>query len=125
MCSATQSCLTLCNPMVCSPPDSSVQGIILGKNIGVGCDFLLQRIFLTQELNPCLLHLLVGRHSLPLSHWENPCKILGSCNMGQFHSLSLEKEMATHSSILPGKSHGWRNLVDYSPWGCKESDTTE
>ena len=23
----------------------------------------------------------------------------------------LEKEMATHSSILPGKSHGWRNLV--------------
>ena len=21
--------------------------------------------------------------------------------------------------------YGWRNLVDYSPWGCKESDTTE
>ena len=30
----------------------------------------------------------------------------------------LEKEMATHSSILPGKSHGWRSLVGYSPWGC-------
>ena len=27
--------------------------------------------------------------------------------------------------LLPGKSHGWRNLVGYSPWGCKESDTTE
>ena len=25
----------------------------------------------------------------------------------------------------PGKSHGWRNLVGYSPWGHKESDTTE
>ena len=27
--------------------------------------------------------------------------------------------------LLPGKFHGWRNLVDYSPWGRKESDTTE
>ena len=27
--------------------------------------------------------------------------------------------------FLPGKSHGWWNLVGYSPWGCKEPDTTE
>ena len=27
--------------------------------------------------------------------------------------------------LLPGKSHGWRSMVGYSPWGCKESDTTE
>ena len=27
----------------------------------------------------------------------------------------LEKEMATHSSILPGESHGQRSLVGYSP----------
>ena len=26
---------------------------------------------------------------------------------------------------MPGKSHGQRSLVDYSPWGRKESDTTE
>ena len=37
----------------------------------------------------------------------------------------LEKDMATHSSILAWKSHGWRNLVGYSPWGRKELDTTE
>ena len=37
----------------------------------------------------------------------------------------LEKEMATHSIFLPGKSHGRRSLVGYSPWGRKESDTTE
>ena len=41
----------------------------------------------------------------------------------------LEKEMATHSSIhavfMPGKSHGLRSLVGYSPWGCRESDMTE
>ena len=27
--------------------------------------------------------------------------------------------------LLPGKSHGQRSLVGYSPWGLKESDTTE
>ena len=27
--------------------------------------------------------------------------------------------------ILPGKFHGLRSLVGYSPWGCKEPDTTE
>ena len=37
----------------------------------------------------------------------------------------LQKEMATYSSILAGKSHGQRSLVGYSPWGFKESDTTE
>ena len=33
--------------------------------------------------------------------------------------------MAPHSSTLPGQSHGRRSLVGYSPWGCKELDTTE
>ena len=40
----------------------------------------------------------------------------------------LEKEMATHSSThfqYPGKSHGWRSLVGYSPWSHKESDITK
>ena len=27
--------------------------------------------------------------------------------------------------LLPGKSHGQRSLVGYSPWGHRESDTTE
>ena len=27
--------------------------------------------------------------------------------------------------FLPGESHVRRRLVGYSPWGCKESDTTE
>ena len=37
----------------------------------------------------------------------------------------LEEEMATYSVFLPGESHGQRSLVTYSPWGPKESDTTE
>ena len=42
-----------------------------GKNPGVGCDFLLQGIFQTQELNLLLLHLLHWQvDSLPLSHKE-------------------------------------------------------
>ena len=31
----------------------------------------------------------------------------------------LEKEMAAHSSILAGKSHGQRSLVAYGPWVAK------
>ena len=37
----------------------------------------------------------------------------------------LEKEMATHPSTLAWKCHGQQSLVGYSPWGRKESDTTE
>ena len=37
----------------------------------------------------------------------------------------LEVGMATHSSILAREFHGQRKLAGYSPWGCKESDTTE
>ena len=37
----------------------------------------------------------------------------------------LEKGMATTLVFLPGKFHGQRSLVGYSPWGGKESDTTE
>ena len=37
----------------------------------------------------------------------------------------LEKGRATHSSILPGASHGQRSLLGYRPLNHKESDTTE
>ena len=46
-----------------------------------------------------------------------------ACNAGDVDSIprsgrSPEEGMATHSSILLGKSHGQRSLVGYSPWGC-------
>ena len=37
----------------------------------------------------------------------------------------LEKEMAPHSSTLAWKIPWMEELVGYSPWGRKESDTTE
>ena len=38
----TQLCPTLCNPMGCSLPGSSIQWDFPGKNTGMGCCFLLQ-----------------------------------------------------------------------------------
>ena len=42
-----------------------------------------------------------------------------------FHFHALEKEMATHSSVLPGESQGQGSLVGCCLWGRTESDTTE
>ena len=56
LCRVGQSCLTLCDLMDCSPPDSSVLGDSPGKNTGVGGLSLLQGNFPTQELNWGLLH---------------------------------------------------------------------
>ena len=53
------SLVRLCNPMDCSPPGSSVHGI--SRERLLDCRFLLQGIFLTQGLNPCLLYTL---------HWQ-------------------------------------------------------
>ena len=56
ICSDTQTCLALCDPMDCIPPGSSVHGIFSSKNTGVGCYFLLQGIFPTQGSNLSLMH---------------------------------------------------------------------
>ena len=56
VCLVSQLCPTLCNPMDCSPPGSSVHGDSLCKNTGVGCYALLQGIFPTQGSNPGLLN---------------------------------------------------------------------
>ena len=64
--SVAQSCPTLCNPMDCSLPGFPNPWDFPGKGTGVGCHFLLQGTFLSQKLNPGLLHC---RQTLyPLSH---------------------------------------------------------
>ena len=66
-----QSCQILCDPMDCRPPGSSVCGDSPGRNSGVGCLFLLQRLFPTQGSNLCLLCLLLWQaDSSPLSCLE-------------------------------------------------------
>ena len=59
-----------------------------------------------------------------------PDSEVSACNTGDVvASLAredpLEGGMATTPIFLPGKSHGQRSLVGYSPRGHKESDTTE
>ena len=50
--------------------------------------------------------------------WETQVQFLG-------WEDPLEKKWQSTPVFLPGKSHGWRSLVGYSPCGSKESDTTE
>ena len=52
VCLVTQSCPTLCDPMDCSPPGSSVHGDSSGKDIGVGCHALLQGNLPHAEIEP-------------------------------------------------------------------------
>ena len=42
-----------------------------------------------------------------------------------FHFHALEKEMATHSSVLAWRIPETGSLVGCHLWGCTESDTTE
>ena len=42
-----------------------------------------------------------------------------------FHFHALEKEMATHSSVLAWRIPGTESLVGCRLWDCTESDTTE
>ena len=39
--------------------------------------------------------------------------------------LQWRRQWHPTPEFMPGKSHGWRSLVGCSPWGRKESDTTE
>ena len=56
LCVCACSIMTLCDSRACSPPSSSDPWNSPGKNTGVGCHSLFQGIFLTQGLNPGLLH---------------------------------------------------------------------
>ena len=112
-----QLCLTLCDPMDCSSLGSSVHGILQARTLElVAVSFsrgssqsrdqtcIYYKISLVAQTVKCLPTMWETR--VQSLGWEDP----------------LEKEMATHSSILP---HGQRSLVGYSPWGHKGSDTTE
>ena len=76
--------------------------------------FTVKILCLTNELPWTSLVAQTVKHLLTM--WETLVRSLGWGD-------PLEKEMATHFSTL-----AWKipcNLVGYSPWGHKESDTTE
>ena len=47
----------------------------------------------------------------------------GVCSLGL--KIPWKREWQPSPIFLPGEFHGQRSLAGYSPWGHKESDTTE
>ena len=76
-------------------------------------------------------------HLLGPSHTTVMCSSCGSagkvsaCSAGDarfdpcVRKIPWRKEWLFTSVFLPGESHGQRNLGAYSPWSCKELNTTE
>ena len=49
----------------------------------------------------------------------------GGQSIGQLYAYNWRRKWQPTPVLLSGKSHGQRSMVDHSPWGRKESDTTE
>ena len=60
---------------------------------------------------------------------KNPSANAGGTRDSEFNpwveKIPWSRKWQSIPVFLPGKFHGQRNLVCYSPWGRKESDTTE
>ena len=127
VCLVAQLCLTLYDPMECSPPGSSVPGDSPGKHTGVGCHALLQENLLSPRIKPRCLSLLAG--SLPSEPQGKP-KITG------MSSLSLLQGIFPSQELNQGLLHCRRILYQLSYeealiyfWGkpsyciCRDDDT--
>ena len=101
LCLVAQSCLTLFDPMDCSPPGSSVHEDSPGKNTRVGCHALLQGIFPTQGSNPGLLH--CRRILYCLSHQGSPWKV----KVSQSTLTFCDPMFYTEHGILQARILGW------------------
>ena len=84
---------TLCDPIDCSPPGSSVHGDSPGKNTRVDCHGLLQGFFPAQVSNPGLPH--CQQILYHLSHRET--LILFN---SQFPAVFFSSERYFHSSFM-------------------------
>ena len=66
-----------------------------------------------------------GPKLLPYLHFEVLQASLGLCFKTMSFLATWRRKWQSTPVLLPGKYHGQRSLVGYSPWGHKESDTTE
>ena len=107
---APQSYPTLCGPMDHNPPGSSVHGIFPGKNTGVHCHALLQRIFPTQESNLHLLSLLYwqagslplvppGKPNIAIGYDKYWSELLGSQNRKKKSRMAVAKRQGGEKPV--------------------------
>ena len=108
-----QLCLTLCDPVDCSLPGSSVHGILHAKILEW---VLLQGIFLTQGSNLCLFHLLwCLASSLTLAPpgkprtYDQVLQMTFSFTLFSKNFTALERELCTLSSQVCGQDLGKGN----------------
>ena len=69
----------------------------------------------------------LGRLSIPISDLWTAVPLFPWAHLEMHASSTFIRRRQWHPTpvLLPGNSHGWRSLVGCSPWGRKESDTTE
>ena len=131
MAQLSHPCTSLVAQMVKHLPtmqDTWVQSLgqedLLGKEMATHSSTLAWKIPWTEEL---------GRLQSTGSHrvghdWSDLAAAAAQCGRPGFNpwvrKISWRRKWQPTPVFLPGKSHGQRNLVDYSPWGCKELDTT-
>ena len=71
----------------------------------------------------------IFRGLLPLPRWLSDKEPVCQCRKQGFSlwvwKIPQRRKQQPSTVFLPGKFHGQRSLVGYSPWGCKELDMTE
>ena len=71
----------------------------------------------------------ISAYTIGVSLEAQMVKNLQQCRKPGFNSWSRKipwrRAWQPTPVFLPGETHGQRSLVGYSPWGHKESDTTE
>ena len=92
VCWVTKLCLTLCDPMDCSPPGSSVHGILHARILEWGAISFSRGSSHIQGLNPCLLHWQAD--SSTLNHLGSPCMARWILN----HWITREVPLCAHFS---------------------------
>ena len=111
----TQSCPTLWDLMDCSQPGSSLHGILQARIPEWVTHYLFQGIFLTWEVNPCLLCFLHCRQILYcLSHHMNMTSV-------QFSSVQFSYSVMSDSLWPHGLHHARLPCPSPTPRACSNS----
>ena len=148
----TQTCPTFYNPMDCSPPGSSVHGLLQattlewvsmpfsrgssqGSNPGFPhCKQILYHLSYPVQLSHSVVSDSLQHHGPQHSRLPRRCSGKKKCQCRRCKRYRFDpwvgkipwrRKWQPTPIYLPGKFHEQRNLEGYSPWGRKESDMTE